>query len=197
MSLLSTLLTNAKAVSLTDDDLRRICFNRVRIVIYNELEGVNDIFELFDPYNAFILFYSTTSDFVGHWVAVVFHQAENTIYFYDSYALNDVKLVALARDTYADTQGRAILSEMIRDAKDKWNTQVKWNTKRMQSTNVDDVSTCGRYAALRVRFADLSNDQFNSILTDKRMSSDNLVSLLTVAFSEDMDDMVRKQFHKK
>jgi hypothetical protein len=196
MSVLTTLLREAKEVSLTDSDIRRICLNKVKFVVYDELQHVTDIYELLDPYSAFILFYTTTGNFVGHWTAVIYHEKQSTIEFFDSYGLNDRQILALATDSYKDVQGKPLLTGLLDAAVRKYGVGVRWPAKRLQSRNVDDVATCGRYAALRVRFADLSQQQFINMLSGARFTPDDLVSLLTVMFSEGADDLILKN-HKK
>lgn len=198
MTLLNLLLTRGKALSLSDSDIRRICHNQCRIVMYNELVGFDNVYQLFEPYNHCILFYSTTSNFQGHWVSLVHHEHSNTIEYFDSYGLSDRQLVSLAQDTYSDTNGRPILTELFEQARAVYGAKIVFNTIRLQSSNITDVATCGRYAALRCRCNRLTNAQFVNLLTDKRMSSDNLVVLLTaIASGPDLDDAILDYAGKK
>lgn len=192
MSLLNSLLTHGKAVSLNDADIRRICFNQVKFVVYNELENLNvdSFMQLFEPYDSFILFYSTTSNYVGHWTAMILHRDTGVLENFDSYGLKDAQIIQRAADTYNDVEGRPVLTDLMNEASAKYGLKIQWPIRRLQSTNIHDVATCGRYAALRVRFRDLSADQFVKMLTDKRIDTDDLVTLMTVMFSEEADDVV-------
>ena len=190
MSVLTTLIQTGETISLTDADIMNICFQQTVIFTYDELLKVNDLTELFVNTNNFVLFYQTTSKNIGHWVCVIYHKDQNVIELFDSYGLSDEQLLSYSETSEYLAQGIPYLTYLINKAQNDYGARYVWNNEQLQSADFGHINTCGRYAALRARFCNLSLDKFKSMIQDSKYGSDFLVTALTILFNENIDEII-------
>ena len=168
---MDSLIKNQEDVSLSDTDIKLICNNKVEIVVYHDLDKYSSLKELMGQYGAVILLYETKRNF-GHWVALIDYP--NHIEFFDSYGLGPDEELNYAK--YDDTP---YLSQLISRSPKK----VSYNKKRLQSVK-EEVNTCGRWTALRVRMRDLNNNQFSQLFKGhQHYNGDFWVSALTFLYT--------------
>ena len=171
-------ISQAEKVSLSDSDVRELTKGKCRVMLYSDLMNFNTIDEVLEPHGAVILLYQTDERLYGHYIAL-FKDANNPnkLIFYDSYGLKMDEELKFSKYNIKFMGGIVPhLSDLIHRSK----YSVESNMKRMQKNNKDE-NTCGRYAALRVIFRNLSNTQFNYMLSsNKHYDSDYAVSILTL-----------------
>lgn len=155
--MLNKIIKQAEDIPLSTTDLLNICNNQTKVVLYHELEEVDDILQLFQPYNSFILLYEFATSNIGHFVSVIYYPERNEIHHYDSYALlPDVEL------DLTHTQGRKYLSELYDKARES-GINITINQTRHQLFK-ENVNTCGRHSALRIIFRHLTAPQYNNFI---------------------------------
>jgi hypothetical protein len=161
-------------VMLTADDIKKIAGN-VRIVRFDELNRIESI--LPKSRDCCIIFYSTESRNVGHWVALTRSRDEYT--FFDSYGNTEEEDYGyIPRSLKDDIEGDT-LKAMLKGHK------VVQNRIDFQSWK-EGISTCGRWCASFIYFFkkgyDLSGFQrvMKKALNESDFKSyDELVTYLT------------------
>lgn len=186
---LSSLIKHAETIPISDSDILLINPN-TKIIIYNELEEIykrgGNIMEIFDEDNTAVLFYDLGSD-IGHWVSIIYHPHTDIIYFHNSYAFPpdfEIKL-----KTHNDTY----LSKLLASS----GKRIDISNKRLQLLKAD-IATCGRHSALRTLFKNLTNQEYNNLITNipKNTHSDELVALLSLIplkYNFDRDGVTMKK----
>lgn len=168
---------DAEIFSLGTDDILRITDGKTNIIAYEDLEQVSNLDNIFKPYGAIIMLYQTAQAF-GHWVCLL-KTGEKTLEFYDSYGLKPDQELDMANDFHLRIHDGVITPHLMALMKaGGWS--YTYNKERLQK-RLEDINTCGRYCALRVRFRDISMSKFNKLLTDnKHYHPDLWVSVLTM-----------------
>jgi len=171
-------IQQAEAITLTDGDLRTLTDGKCRVMLYSDLMKFDNIDAVLNPHGAVILMYQTNERLFGHFVCL-FRDAKrkDRLIFYDSYGLKMDDELKFSKWNVRNMGGLVPhLSDLIHQSR----YSVESNMKRMQRNN-KDYNTCGRYAALRIIFRELTNDQFNYMLaSNKHFDSDYAVSILTM-----------------
>lgn len=169
------LIEQAESISLSDDDIRRICDNKVVIHLYEDLAKFQTIDEALGQYGAMIILYQAKKDF-GHWISV-FKVDENVLEFFDSYGFKlDSQLPFFEFNL---RQGIPLLSHLIQNSNYKLITnQIDFQTIRK------DINTCGRYSSLRIKMRTTPLKQFQALLLNNPNDNpDFYVSALTIIYS--------------
>lgn len=172
---IDALLQNAETIDLSGEDIKKICNNQVKVIPYHELEGVESIEELLNPFNAVILLYETKQNF-GHYTALLI-DPNGDLEFFDSYGFApDQEL------NYAKYDNKPFLTELL----SKYKGTIVYNDKQYQEW-AKDVNTCGRWTATRVRLAKKYNlKQFQDLFDGLRyFNGDFMVSALTFLYTFD------------
>ena len=169
------LIEQAESISLSDEDILRICDNKVSIHLYEDLSNFATIDEALGEHGAMIILYQSKRDF-GHWVSV-FKVDDNTIEFWDSYGFKiDQELPFFP---YNLREGIPHLSHLIENS----NYKVISNDIDFQTIR-SDSSTCGRYASLRVKMRSTPLHKFQALLLNNPNDNpDYFVSALTIVYS--------------
>lgn len=169
------LIKDTKKKSLSNEDILRMCDNKVNIFTYPELLKFNSIDQVLYPHNAAIILYMTRENF-GHWVAVI-RTADNIIEHFDSYGLKPDKELKFISNYFRRESGQ--LQPHLTYLYYKCPYQVSYNQYKLQKLK-KDVNTCGRFAALRVLLKELPLDNFYKLFQgDKYLDSDDRVALIT------------------
>ena len=159
----------------SDEDIRRLCKYHVNVMTYRDLREYKSIDDALGEYNAIILLYETKKNY-GHWVAI--HKVDkNTIEFFDSYGIipdHQIKNVDKRRLNelgYDDLH----LTNMIKSA----GYNLLYNDIKLQKLK-DDMSTCGRWAGLRIACKQIPLKDFVKLFKKQKMEPDWYVTALTM-----------------
>jgi hypothetical protein len=172
------IIQKEKERSLSSKEIYDLCHGKVRILAYDELAGVHDLNELFEPYNAFILLYQA-SDSYGHWVALTRRRCKDNgkwvIEFFDPYGYSiDQEIKMLPKRQGAQSYPR-LTELLLTSGYDKCVVQ----NKRLQERG-PGINTCGRWVALRVINKDMPLAKFISLFEGTRLAPDDYVVLMTI-----------------
>jgi hypothetical protein len=174
---LDKIIKDAERFDLSGQDILRITDHKTSIMTYEELENVTSLEEIFKPHGAVVILYQTSENF-GHWVALL-NNGDKRLEFYDPYGLNVDEELNLDNDYNIRTHGGVLqphLSILIKQGGYK----VTYNNVRLQEM-LEDVNTCGRYCAMRIRFRDISMKKFNGLLTNNHhYTPDMWISAMTL-----------------
>lgn len=185
------IITSAEKISLSSDDLINIISpTDVNIIEYEELMNYNDIEELFNKSDNIIILYQTKRNY-GHWVTLL--RYGNTCEYYDSYGEPPDHELFLSKETIRNMGGEMIphLSALLKDAGDRLKYKVIYNNIQVQKFH-NDVNTCGRYAALRVKLNHINLNRFNSLLLGQKYIPDIIVTYLTYLYiNQDIENIVK------
>jgi len=169
-----------KEYPLSDGDIQRLLPVDTNIFTYPHLENVSHIDEVFDPHGRAIMLFLTENDKTGHWIALI--RRGNTIEIFDPYGNAPSqwkkKLGGSMEDNRRWRQDRPLLEKKIKEA----GYNMIWNKEQHQPVS-RDINTCGRWAGMRLLFADYTLPEFNNIIEkihrETGIDGDTLATALT------------------
>lgn len=184
MSLIKA-LKNAESQLLSDLDLKHIMRNEdILVVAYHDLENVNNLEELFNGHNAFILTLESEYN-SGHYVSVVYNPNPmvNELSFNDSYGYTHDKLIKKGLDYYTHKNtGEYFFNNLVLDFKQRYGCTYVQNTVKYQYES-EKINTCGRWAAFRILLYFMPMNEYNKAISDLmkhlRLVPDDFITLLT------------------
>ena len=160
--------------SLSGIEILNLMDNKCNLVQYSDLHNIKSIDELLGPHKKCVLLYHTSTNY-GHWCCV--WEYNNTIFFFDSYGgVVDTQLKFLPRDLKQElNSNHNYLIKLMYDS-DK---EVEYNQHDLQSRKLG-VNTCGRWCVNRLRFPEISIDDYYQLFKDssKYMKNDELICYL-------------------
>ena len=169
-------IKRAENVYLSDEDVLRITDNKCKILLYSDLEQYHDIDSVLEPHGAVIILYQL-EQYVGHWIAIIKHDSKH-IETFDPYGMKIDQELQFSQYNLRRHNGMRVphLTHLL----DNSPYQISYNDMQLQEFK-HHVNTCGRWAALRVRFrSDSLNDFINLFTDNKCYNGDFFVSALTL-----------------
>ena len=166
-------LGELKSYALSDGDIKSL-LGDVKITTYPELEGVEDIDELFDRRGRAILFFPNQTPTIGHWTCLI--RRPNMIEFFDPYGGRpDAQKADMTKSKLEQLDiEQPFLSRLLRASK----MPVYYNSHAFQSSK-DDIATCGRHCAVRLLYAPYSLDKYGKIIKRSGLKADDFVTGVT------------------
>ena len=167
-------LPKVKAYPLSDQDIRDILGDDIKIISYPELANMKSIDEAFDSKGRSIMLIPNQSPTSGHWVAML--QKPDSIEFFDSYGdAPEEQKGGMSRSRLESLDiENPDLTRLLRAS----GKPVYYNSRDYQSEK-NNVATCGRHAVCRLLYAPYSLNQYDRIIKQTRMNPDDFVSGLT------------------
>lgn len=170
---------------LTGDEIKKITGKYP--ILYSDLKNytLKKLLKGVGDYQVLLL--QTLTKLEGHYVAV-FDRTEG-IYYFDSYGLGppDSYKEYTKYDQELPNYLSRILSTAGKPIISNYTDYQKWG---------NSVSTCGRYAALRIHLRALDNDQFYSLFINNQSrflsNPDNVVSILTLTSLDNIIEFFNK-----
>lgn len=156
----------------SDDNLREIVEGRAHILTYRNVMACHHLDQVLGKFGAAIILYETKPSY-GHWVAL-FKHSPGWVQFFDPYGYEpDSQLKYVP----ASMGCQPVLSRLFKEA----GVQCMWSPYKLQSQN-QSVSTCGRWAALRICLGNSFNPESFAALfmgQGQKLDPDSYVTLLT------------------
>ena len=148
--------------------------HKCNLVAYSNLHLIKSIDELLGKHRKCVLLYQTSKNY-GHYVAVWEHN--DTIFFSDSYGgIVDSQLKYVPHDMKDELNSNHnyLIRLMYNSGK-----KVEFNQYELQSRD-PEVASCGRWSINRLRFPEISIDEYHDIFKDasKYINKDELICLL-------------------
>ena len=161
-------------ISLSATQVLNLLDNKANFVQYSDLHKISTIDELLGQYKKCVLLYQTSRNY-GHYVAL--WEYNDTIFFFDSYGgIVDSQLKYVPPDLKDELNSNHnyLIRLMYNSGK-----KVEFNQYALQSRE-PDVSTCGRWTVNRLRFPEISINEYHDIFkqSSKYISNDELIVLL-------------------
>ena len=181
-------VSQAETVSLSDSDIKELTKGKCNVMLYSDLMNYDTIDQVLGQHGAVVLLYQTNERLYGHFVSLFKHPSkQNTLIFYDSYGLKMDAELKFSKFNISNMGGlEPHLSNLIQKSK----YLVESNSKRLQKNYKDD-NTCGRYAAMRIVFRELDNNQFNHMIaSNKHYDSDYAITILSL-YHEDFVNILK------
>lgn len=178
------------------EDIFNIAKKSCNVLPYSQIHTIDNIDYLFDynpmltppsnhPYdpNSCLILYLTATNY-GHWC--VLNRLKNTYQFLDSYGEIFDDQLQHVNETFrkSSDQNERYLTELFHDKVNKKSrTEFHYNDKQLQNLS-DEIATCGRYAALFLKFNDMTVEDFvdtiNNLSEIHNIDPDHLVTLLSI-----------------
>lgn len=160
--------------SLSATEVLNLLDNKANFVQYSDIHKIPTIEQLLGPHKKCVLLYQTSRNY-GHYVAIWQHN--DIIFFSDSYGSKpDDQLNFVPHDlkTELNSNHNYLIRLMYNSGK-----KVEFNQYQLQSRE-PDVSTCGRWTVNRLRFPEISIDEYHKIFKEssKYIDNDELIVLL-------------------
>lgn len=174
---MDAILSKGGQISYSEEDMRRLCEGKVRVIPYSQAKQASSIEDLLGPHGAVIILYETEPNY-GHWVAL-FTAGDHMLEFFDSYGYPPDSQLKMVPAGFRGNSGQdgPYLSELIK--RSGRFTHVIYNNVRLQKTG-PGTSTCGRWCALRVCCRNIPLKTFQRWFQNQRLSADMYVTALTM-----------------
>tara|TARA_R110000822_G_scaffold263651_1_gene387921 strand:- start:666 stop:1166 length:501 start_codon:yes stop_codon:yes gene_type:complete len=161
-------------ISLSATNVLNLLDNKAQFVQYSDLHRIPTIEQLLGPHKKCVLLYQTSKNY-GHYVAVWEHN--NIIFFSDSYGSkpdSQLNFVPYDMKDELNSNHNYLIRLMYNSGK-----KVEFNQYKLQSRE-PDVATCGRWSVNRLRFPEISIDEYHNIFkqSSKYIDNDELIVLL-------------------
>jgi hypothetical protein len=168
----------------SDTDIKKLCDNKVKIIMYSKLCKIKDISQILKPHGACVILYETKQNY-GHWCVLLEQKSgkkKKNIEHFDSYGMKPDDELAYIPENYKHTGGEdypwlTYLLAKATSPKGKYN-KVAYNDYPLQESK-NDISTCGRWCGMRVVLKQLNIDQFIKLFTKQKLKPDWYVTALT------------------
>lgn len=169
-------ILRAEDFDLSDDDILRITDNKTKIFLYSDLEQVDNIDDILNPYGCCVILYQLEAN-VGHWVCLIKHK-NNTLEFFDPYGMSIDEELKYSK--YNLRRHRGVITPHLTALIDKSNYKLVSNDFKLQKFK-EHVNTCGRWVSMRIRFKDVSLSKFIKLFTDNKCyDGDFWISAMTL-----------------
>ncbi len=181
------LIENIYSKDLNGIDVQYLTNGKSKVLLYDDITVNDNILDLIGPTNQVLLLFPTKMGVknIGHWISITYQPQINTIFYFDSYGLsvNAELKYSTSRHVQRNALG-TIIGNAVRSG-----VNFTWNPVRLQVME-NGINVCGRYAAMRNRFAYLTNDEFVSLFINQRETPDYLLSIMTFlsVSTEDKDE---------
>lgn len=153
----------------SDDHMRKICEGKVNILSYRHVMQAGSLADVLGQHGAAIILYETKPQY-GHWVAL-FSVAPGVVEFFDSYGCapdSQLRFVPPAMKC------RPVLAKLFKQAC----VQCIWNKIPLQASS-EDMSTCGRWASMRIGMRKTPKDSFVRLFVGQKLKPDSYATLMT------------------
>ena len=168
---MNRLIKYEEGYALTGQDVVNIAKpNKVKYMLYNSLSRYNSIDEVLHGTDGVVILLEIKDgkSNVGHFVCIF--KNKQGINYFDSYAMGMDKDLSLMHEN------PKIFQKLFR------NKKVKQNKKKYQKLK-KDIQSCGRWCGVRLRFHELTDNEFHKLMTSSKYEPDDLVSLMTLLIS--------------
>lgn len=157
------IINKAENISLTGDDILRICDDKVKIMSYDELANYDNIEDVLKPHGAVIFLYLTKKAY-GHWCAIIEHD-DNILEFFDPYGIPPDHQLNWNDDEVNERLGvwEPYLTNLIENS----DYDLIYNNEKLQSYD-ESNDTCGRWCAMRVVLRNYDLPYFRHLFLDNK-----------------------------
>jgi hypothetical protein len=154
----------------SDDDLVKICDGKVNVVSYKDVMRAQHVDQVLGKHGAAIMLYETRPRY-GHWVALI-RQGPDLVEFFDSYGMAPDQQLSFVPP---QMNMHPCLEELFARS----GVRCVWNKTKLQAEG-QKVSTCGRWAALRIAWKYIPMQVFVKDFQGQSLKPDSYVTLLTL-----------------
>ena len=158
---------------LSGTDMLKAFDNKINLYSYDQLQYINSIDELLQPYGrAIILYFWNMSPKIGHYCCV-FKNKNNNIEFFDPFGSIEQTLKQIPKQFKTlSGQDYPKLTELLYECP----YEVEYNDKKIQS---EKTSVCGRYCIVRMILNNLNINQFQKCFNKSPLENDKLIYEIT------------------
>lgn len=139
--------------------------------------------------NGCIIFYPIKDRMNGHYIACWIDNTPGrngrTFHYFDSYGMNVANNI-LNSPHLLSHDNKSVVNALPKLVTD-WVIQggfVVWNKTPFQCLKCPNIATCGRWAAVRLKYKHLNDTEFKNLMQlpvkDKPLTPDQLVTLMTI-----------------
>lgn len=178
---MDSLIKKSQSKPFSDQDIKTLCENKVKIVLYSKLKKYSDIDKILDPHDCCIILYETKHNY-GHWCALLRQKINEKLFIehFDSYGMKPDAELAYVPNYYKKELGEDTprLTYLLAKATQNKYHGVIYNEYPLQKVK-NDISTCGRWCGLRIVLKDLTLEEFINLFKKQKFDPDWYVTALT------------------
>ena len=141
--------------ALSDDDIKKFFKNKIKIIKYSDLDGMN-IKDLLEPYKRCIILLELEDINLGHWCILKFNDKTKSITFFDSYGYFPENELKYSSDKMKRINKPTKLIKILYNQP----YQVEYNNHRLQQ---GESNTCGKYCCVFGKM-NMTVDEFNKMI---------------------------------
>lgn len=152
-------------------DILHMLDNKIRVVLYNEIDQFKTLEELLTPFGSAVILYPNFGQpEVGHWCCIFCNTSGTYLEFFDSYGCyidgkikeyDDCVDKVSSQGFHPPQKIEPALLKLIDESKFNDNA-LHYNDVPYQNKNVD-TNTCGLWCVMRLKNKHLIDDQFEKI----------------------------------
>jgi len=181
---ISEVLKKGEEIDLSANDIERGTNGKAKVVVYHDLGKYSNIVDLFQRNNTkFIALLYEVRENNGHWICLILRDNSSArggppynLEIFDSYGFGSIDYEL----RYAVYDKTPYLKQLIGKSRALGQIgSVDVSDKKLQR-HEDDVNTCGRYVVVRVRFGNMSNEEFEKFILTQSLHPDEYVTAMTL-----------------
>ena len=172
---LDNIIKNIESYSLTDIDIENALNNKYSIYRYHKLAEFDNIDQCLGNNGGFIILFQNETSDSGH-LTCIFKRDYNTLEFFDSYGLMPDEELKYSDYNLRIHNNKKVphLSHLIEQS----NYNIVYNKYKFQKIK-KHVNTCARHCIIRLKYRNLTIDEYKKFIADNRNDADYNVSVLT------------------
>lgn len=161
---------------LSSNDIYKEFNNKIKIITYEDIFKFKNIDSLLNPHQQVFLLYQSKKDY-GHWTCL--YKISNIVYFFDSYGIipdDQIKKSKYYEYLFHNKKLKKYLTSLMYHS----NYKIEYNQYQLQEYG-NKISTCGRWCIIRLKYKNISVDDFYNIFNNLKdiLKPDVLITLLT------------------
>lgn len=157
-------------IALSPNQVRQIAKEHVGldipVVMYDDIIQCQNIDQLLGENNTMVIFYPAFKDqnvTMGHYTCLIKNTKHKTYYYYDplAYNIDEYKKFTFQRNQLYQEKQNSLVKHMLKKLNNGY--VIDFNNHQHQSRK-PDVSTCGYHCVSRIKYASVSNDDYDRLL---------------------------------
>lgn len=163
--------------ALTPNEISKIVGDKIKLVLYPDLKYVENIDDILDHNDSFVLLYQTDDNF-GHY-NLILKNPNGDYEVFDSYGYEPDEKLKLMEPYFRSSDKHLYphLSYLLLKATEHNNKKIHYNNNELQERDNHKIGTCGRWVAWRLKHKDIPVEKFASKFKNKKNPDKEIVKL--------------------
>lgn len=167
-----SIVDDMEQYSLSGADILQSLHGKCNLIQYKNIDKYINLKELLGKDKKCVILYNTNENY-GHWTCI--YEYNDTIFFFDSYGIIPDDELKWRRYYGADISNYRYLTKLLYESM----CPVEYNEYQLQQKK-DGINTCGRWVINRLKYPQISVDDYYNIFkqSSRYIDNDKLICLL-------------------